>query len=54
MSTNFSIRAGAGCGKSTTLEWTESGVPSGITPSEQQEAIFDALKCKKSASYKGR
>lgn len=54
VSDNYSIRAGAGCGKSTTLEWTETGVPKGIQPSEQQEAIFDALKCKKSASYKGR
>ena len=51
---NFSIRAGAGCGKSTTLEWAETGVPKGITPSSQQEDIFAALKRKKSSTYKAR
>lgn len=45
---NLAIRAGAGCGKSTTLQWNEVGVPAGITPSEQQEAIFNALKVQKS------
>lgn len=40
-----SIRAGAGCGKSTTLEWNEfpDHIPSHVKPSEQQEAIFAAL-----------
>ena len=53
-SDNYSIRAGAGCGKSTTLEWTETGVPKGIKPSDQQEAIFDSLKRKKSSKYRAR
>lgn len=48
---NYSIRAGAGCGKSTTLEWTEGKTPKGIKPSEQQEAIFEALRERK---LKGR
>jgi superfamily I DNA/RNA helicase len=46
---NYSIRAAAGCGKSTTLVWTESKVPKGIKPSDQQLMIFDSLREKKKA-----
>ncbi len=38
------VDAKAGTGKTTTLEWNEMGVPKGMKPSEQQQAIFDALK----------
>lgn len=41
---SLSIRAYAGCGKSTTLVWTETKVPKGIKPSPQQEAIFERLR----------
>jgi superfamily I DNA/RNA helicase len=51
---HYSIRAGAGCGKSTTLEWTEGKVPKKVKPSDQQEAIFDALRERKSESRKVR
>jgi DNA helicase II / ATP-dependent DNA helicase PcrA len=42
---NLVIKAGAGCGKSTTLEWTEDRkrMPKSVTPSPQQEAIFKEL-----------
>jgi len=38
------VNAKAGTGKTTTLEWNEMGVPRGMKPSDQQQAIFDALK----------
>lgn len=41
---SLTIVANAGTGKTTTLVWTEKGVPKGMTPSDQQIAIFDKLK----------
>ena len=51
-SDNVTIFAGAGTGKSTTLEWVENGTPKGITPSEQQELIFDRLQDGKKRSVR--
>lgn len=42
--TSLSIRANAGTGKTTTIEWVEKGVPKGIKLSDQQAAIIDTLK----------
>jgi superfamily I DNA/RNA helicase len=43
---SISVRANAGTGKSTTIEWAVTKVPKGIKLSEQQEAIISLLKVK--------
>jgi len=43
---SISVRANAGTGKSTTIEWAVTKVPKGIKLSEQQEAIINLLKVK--------
>lgn len=44
---SLSIRANAGTGKSTTIEWAVTKVPKGIKLSDQQEAIINYLKIPK-------
>lgn len=43
---SISVRANAGTGKSTTIEWAVTKVPKGIKLSEQQDAIISMLKVK--------